>query len=190
MKRRTWAGALLAVALATALSACDAGDSPEPTPSRTTTPTATAPSPGATATPSAGPTPEPLGTEALAEWASTWKASFQQFLDDLSASARAIRDRDLGALREALGRLPADAHEAVRKIDEAGAVPPGFEDEVARLRSLVDQAATTADRLAADCLSNPGLACAADVATLLSIAAQISDALNPFGPGIDFKIEL
>jgi hypothetical protein len=176
-------GVLLTVAVAVSMAACHSGDPGEPT----RTPTATAPSTEPSTEPS---TPEPLGTEALVEWASSWKAAFQQFLDDLSAAARAIKDRDLDALGDALGRLPGDAHEAVRKIDEAGAVPPGFEDEVARLRSLADQAANTADRMKADCLTNPGFACAADVATLLSIAAQISDALNPFGPGIDFKIEL
>jgi hypothetical protein len=180
---RRLAAALLAVTVAFGLSltACGGGD-PEPTPSATST--------GPSTSPSGGPTPVPVGTEAIAEWASVWKDAFQRFMDDLSDVVIAIRNRDVDALRDALQRMPGHAREAVRKIDEAGAVPPGFDDEVRRIRRLVDQAGATAPKIAEDCIGNVGLACAADVATLLSVAAQILDALRPFGLGLDFKIEL
>ncbi|HXJ65113.1 MAG TPA: hypothetical protein VNN79_15270 [Actinomycetota bacterium] len=171
-----------AVMLSVVLAAChgDKGGAPTPTPSP----------PPVQPSPSPSPTPVAIGTQDVAAWAAVWKDAFQQFANDLSDVVSAAKHRDFGSMRDALGRLPGDAHEAVRKIDEAGAAPPGFQDEVARLRSLVDQAAVSAGRLSADCLSNPGLPCAADVATILSVAGQIMDALKPFGVPIDFHITI
>lgn len=183
MTGRRAALAFLAVAVAATLTSCGGGD-PAPSPSPSPTPTRAA------TQPSDEPTPFPIGTEDIATWAAQWKDAFQQFADDLSDVVVAIRNRDVDGLRAALGRMPAHAHEAVRKIDGAGAVPAGFDDEVRRLRGLVDQAAGSAPKIGQDCIGNVGLACAADVATLLSVAAQILDALRPFGLGINFKIEL
>ena len=66
----------------------------------------------------------------------------------------------------------------------------GREDEVRRLRGLVDQAAGIGPRLADDCLDQAGLACAADAATLLSVTGQMLDALKPFGVDIRFRVDL
>jgi hypothetical protein len=171
----------LVLALCLAGAACSSGDEdPDVTP----TPSVASPSP------EESPTPFPVGTAEVAAWVATWKDSFEQFANDLGAIVRAAKNRDFDAMRDALGRLPGDARAAVQKIDEAGAAPPGWEDEVARLRSLIDQAARASDRIAGDCLSNPGLPCAADVATLLSVAGQLLDALTPFGLGFDFQLEL
>src|SRR5262245_29185395 len=152
----------LLVALAGA--ACSNGDDgPE------TSPTPSVPSPLPSPSPSESPTPLPIGTAEVAAWVAVWKDAFHQFATDLGDVVRAAKNRDFDAMRDALGRIPGDAHAAVQKIDEAGAAPPGWEDEVARLRSLIDQAAEASGRIAGDCLSNPGLPCAADVATLLSV---------------------
>jgi hypothetical protein len=182
MIRRLRAPIAIAVAAALALTACGGGD-PEPTPSV---------SPSAATQPSASPSeePSPIGTEALAQWATVWRAAFQEFANDLSAAVIAIRNRDTDALREALARMPADAREAIRKIDDAGAVPAGFEDEVRRLRGLVEQAGSLAPKIAEDCIGDVGLACAADVTTLLSVVAQILDTLRPLGLGPEIKIEI
>jgi len=177
--RRLFVPLFLVVALAGA--ACSSGEDPPET-----SPTPSLPSPS----PSESPTPFPVGTADIAAWVAVWKDAFEQFANDLGAIVRAAKNRDFEAMRDALGRLPGDAHAAVRKIDEAGAAPPGWEDEVARLRSLIDQAAKASGRIAGDCLSNPGLPCAADVATLLSVAGQLVDALTPFGLGFDFQLEL
>jgi hypothetical protein len=161
------------------MPACHGDDPPgDLTPSRIT-PTRTEP-----------PTPVAIGTADVAAWAAVWKDAFQEFANDLSDVIQSARNRDFASLRAALAKIPGDAHEAVRKIDEAGAAPPGLDDEVRRLRGLVDQAAAASNRLGGDCLSNPGLPCAADVATILSVAGQIMDALKPFGVGIDFHIQL
>jgi hypothetical protein len=172
---------LCAAVLVPALTfaACSSGgdDHPSPTPSRS-------------AGRPASPTPIVIGTADVAAWIAIWKASFQRFGDDISAVVRSARNQDFESLRSALQRLPGDAHEAVRKIDDAGAAPPGLRDETRRLRGLIDQASTASSRLGADCLSNPGLPCAADVATLLSIAGQLMDALKPFGVPIDFHINI
>jgi hypothetical protein len=164
--------------LSISLASChgDEGDGSSPTPIRPS--------------PAPSPTPMAIGTQDVAAWAAVWKGSFQQFANDLSDVVRAAGNRDFDSMRDALSRLPGDAHEAVRKIDDAGAAPPGFQDEVARLRSLVDQAAVSAGHLSADCLSNPGLPCAADVATVLSVAGQLMDALKPFGVPIDFHVNI
>jgi len=168
------------IALVLSLGACSGGGGDHPTPS----PSHTRPRP------KPSPTPFPIGSADVAAWAAVWKDAFQQFANDVSDVVQSASHRDFETLRGALARIPGDAHEAVRKIDEAGAAPPGFQDEVARLRSLVDQAARSSGRLGGDCLSNPGLPCAADVATLLSIAGQMMDALKPFGVGINFRIDI
>lgn len=168
------------VALALSLGACSGGGDDHPSPS----PSHTRPSP------KPSPSPFPIGTEDVAAWAAVWKDAFQQFANDVSALVQAATARDLDGMRAAIAKLPGDAHEAVRKIDEAGKAPPGFQDEVARLRGLVDQAARSAGHIGADCLSNPGLPCAADVATLLSVAGQLMDALKPFGLNIQFHIDV
>jgi len=131
-----------------------------------------------------------IGTEALQRWTSAWKDSFQRFADDLSAVVAAIRSRDAGSLRGALGRLPSDAREAATKIQEAGPPPPGLTDEANHLRGLVGRAAGLGPNLANDCTGQAGLACAADVATLLSVVGQMLDALKPFGVDIRFRVEL
>jgi hypothetical protein len=169
----------LVVALAGA--ACSGGDDPPET-----SPTPSVPSPS----PSESPTPFPIGTAEISAWVAVWKDAFERFANDLGEIVRSAKNRNFDAMRDALGRIPGDARAAVQKIDDAGAAPPGWEDEVARLRSLIDQAARASGRISGDCLSNPGLPCAADVATLLSVAGQLLDALTPFGLGFDFQLEL
>jgi hypothetical protein len=166
------------VVLSLAASACSHGGDTSPTPTRTRT------------SPSPKPSPFPIGTANVAAWAAVWKGAFQQFANDVSDLVQAATHRDINGMRDALQRIPGDAHEAVRKIDEAGSAPPGFSDEVQRLRGLIDQASQSAGHIGADCLSNAGLACAADVATLLNVAGQLMDALKPFGVNIHFHVAI
>jgi hypothetical protein len=165
------------VVVMVALSACGGGS-----PDRAST--------GPSRSPTRASPPALLGTEALQRWTSAWTGSFQQFADDLSAVIAAIRSRDAGSLREALGRLPGDAREAAAKIGEAGPPPPGLTDEANHLRGLVGRAAGLGPNLSNDCTGQAGLACAADAATLLSVVGQILDALRPFGVHIRFHIDL
>jgi hypothetical protein len=177
--RRVAPKLVLSLLLAVSMAACGGGSDDRPTATLL---------PRVSATPS--PTPVIVGTGAVARWAGVWRDAFQQFADDLSTIAQALRNRDSVSLQDALGRLPGDAHEAVRKIDDAGAVPPGLRDEARDLRGLVDQAARLAPRLADDCLPQAGLSCAADAAGLLSVVGQMLDALKPFGVDIRFRVDL
>src|SRR5262249_3902736 len=112
-RRRPFAFAGAVVALALAGAACSAGGEPSvPTPV-----------PRSTVRPRP---PVVIGPADVAAWVATWKDAFHAFANDVSAVIGAARGRDLAALRDALARLPGDAHEAVRKIDTAGAAPPGF----------------------------------------------------------------
>src|SRR3954451_25152900 len=101
------------VALALSLGACSGGGDDHPSPTPTHTRPSTKPS----------PSPFPIGTADVAAWAAVWKDAFQQFANDVSDVVQSASHRDFEALRAALARLPGDAHEAVRKIDEAGAAP-------------------------------------------------------------------
>jgi len=180
MRRRIVATTL---AMGIVAAACGGGGETAGSPSPQPTPARPVGSPSPT-------TPSAIGTADVARWGAALKDAMEPFLRDLRAVFDAIRARDLKALREALGRLPGDAHEAVRRIDAAGAAPPGLADEVAHLRSLLDQTAALVPRLRADCLHSPGLPCAADVAQLASITAQLLDVLKPLGIDVNIRIEL
>jgi hypothetical protein len=161
---------------------CTHSDSTAPTISPTPTPTETNP-------PRPSPSP-PLGPEDVAKWVAIWKPAFQRFADDLGGVIQSVRNRDLNALQATLARLPGDANDVLQKMNDAGRAPPGFREEARRLRSLIHRVQVNGSKLGADCLSNPGLPCAADVAQLADVAGRILDALKPFGVGVNFQIEI
>ncbi len=178
MCRRIRATTLALGVLMAACSGGDAKESPSPQPTLVTRPSPT-------------PTiPSPIGTADVARWAKAVGDAMDPFLQDLQAAFDAVKARDLDALGTALRHIPDDVHEAIRRIDASGPAPPGLQDEVDHLRGLLHQTERLIPSLQADCLHSPGLPCAADVAQLADITAQIIDVLKPLGIDVNIRVEL
>ncbi len=185
------AAALAALALTAA--ACGGGGGGEPT-NTTAAPTTggtTQPSPPPVTTQPTAPElttpPGPQPTD-VAAWVAGWKGALQTFADDVSAAVQAAKARDVDALRTAVGKIPGDAQEAIRKLGDPTTAPGGLGEDVRQVQLLLNQAVAAAGRLGDDCLGSPGPSCLADVAELAGIAAQLMNSLQPFGVHIEFPL--